>query len=254
MEIDFTKKDLSSLKKHEHDITKTEDVIAWTKREYAAGEIYKQYEVLGYQKMVEGFPQVRALHIDIGCGGGWLVSRTSPVFKKVIGIDPSEMFLDIARDINGNNKNVEFICGDMAEVLQKLDLKEPVFITTCTVLSHIKTDWVVEFLKLVNSLPKGSTLFFGEYYGINSRRDFWQLHSKWWWAKNLPNWQLVFNTSFLGKTYGICGVNVGKENVLTNYEPDFYDKLRWKFSGIYNKSRSVGHKLKKSVGFIKNNS
>ncbi len=51
--------------------------------------------------------------IDIGCGGGHLVEEISFSVGekgKVIGIDPSEDQLDVARDKCKNQNNVKFIC------------------------------------------------------------------------------------------------------------------------------------------------
>lgn len=251
MKNNFLNNEQKSLKKHEQDLTGITNLTDWHDRQFKDGDMYKQFEVLGYEKILKAFPQFRNLHIDIGCGGGWLVNRTSEYFSKVIGVEPSNKILEVARSLNKDKKNVEFLNLGMAEALKKINPQEPTFLTTCTVFSHIEDRFVEQFLKDADSLPNGSLIFFGEYYGYNSQRPFWYIRSKEWWAKNLPNWQLIFNTSFLGKSYGICGIRVGQENVLNNYKFNSLEKIIWMFSGFYNKLKSLGYFIRKFLKLVK---
>lgn len=203
-------------------------------RVYKNLEVYNQYEILGYNKVVDSYPGVRGLHIDVGCGGGWLLVKTAPIFSKVVGIDPSVAALEGAKEVTKDFGNVELMEADMVEALKKLGPTEPVFITTTTVLSHIQDEWVTEFLKLVNFLPKGSILHFGEPYDKNIQRKLWYIRGKDWWAKNLPNWQLTFSDTVpAGYKYGISGHCVGQKNVISFYPRNWASNLFWRFSGFY---------------------
>lgn len=245
------KKDTLSYVAHNEDYKKFFG-IEWHKKMYVEDGTYKQFENFGYLQAIQSFPLVRDLHIDIGSGGGWMLSRTAPYFKKVLGIEPSAEAIKTAKEINKEHHNVEFLQADMVEGLSSLKIEQPIFITTSTVLSHITDEWVAEFLKVVNSLPKGSILFFGEGYGKNIQRKLWHIRSKEWWAKNLPNWQLTFyDKRSDGEKYGVFGLNVGSENVMNSYAPSFFEKLRWFASGVYYKLRTFAAVTIKTILFIK---
>jgi SAM-dependent methyltransferase len=216
-------------------------------REYKKQDTYGQFERWGYKKIMEAFPEVRSMHIDFGCGGGWLLTKTSPFFKTVVGVEPSASGVEVAKEINKGLNNVQFICADMVEGFKKLEISEPVFVTTTTVLSHIEDAWVEEFLKLVNTLPKGSILFFAESYDQNIQRKLWHVRSRYWWSSQLSNWQLIFNDAGQISNYGIAGYCPGQNNVLSVYKPGFFGKMFWGFQGYFYKLKAVLSFLVKSL-------
>jgi len=227
-----TEKDLTSYHRHDQDYKNLYDIGNLIDA-YEKDGINAQFESAGYTKILAMFPSVRGVHVDIGCGGGWLLVKTSPFFRRVIGVDPSADALRVARDITKNISNIELVHSDMTDVFKNLSLQEPVFITTATVLSHIQ-DWYVEsFLKYVNNLPQGSILLFGEPYGGNIHRRLWYVRSKRWWAKALSDWQLVFVEDENKKQYGIGGVKVGSSQVLNAYHMRTWEKFEWALSGAY---------------------
>lgn len=186
-------KDLKSFEAHDKDYGNYFDLEKSKKvaNEYLQTKVFEQ---LGFKKMIDDLNGKIKIHIDIGSGTGWLVMATSPYFGKVIGIEPSQKAVDIAAQIlkENNLANVSFVVKDMIDGIISLDIQEPVFITTATVLSHIKDYYVKEFLEIVNKLPIGSTLFFDEPYEKNIQQNLWHIRSKEWWAKNLNNWDLNF--------------------------------------------------------------
>lgn len=232
MKIDFSKKDFESFFRHDSDYIKTQP--AFYKKNFVDMNIYQQFDLYGYRAMVENHPEVRSLHIDLGCGGGWLLEKTAPYFKRVVGVDPSAAALAGASEVTKHLSNVELIEGDMVEVLQKLNFSEPIFLTTTTVLSHINDEWVSELLKIVNNLPKGSILTFGEPHGKNIQRKLWYIRDKEWWANRLNNWQLVFNDQApFGYNYSIVGMAWGKDFVLERHKKRLWEKIIWRISGAY---------------------
>jgi len=244
MNTDFSKKDLTSFHRHDRDYVNVDPKSYATT--FKDMDIYQQFDLYGYKTIIESFPLVRSLHIDMGCGGGWLLEKTAPLFERVIGVDPSAAALEGAREVTKNLPNVEFLEADMVEALEKISPVEPIYITTTTVMSHIKDEWVEEFLKAVNNLPKGSILTFGEPHGTNINRPLWYIRSKSWWAERLPNWQLVFGEKKpSGMNYGFIGWNSGKENVVSYHRQSWLEKISWKFSGIYHNLRT------KAVNLIK---
>lgn len=218
---------------------------------YKNQDTYGQFERFGYRKIMEAFPGVRGMHIDFGCGGGWLLSRTAGLFNKVVGVEPSASAIEIAKEINKGNKNVSYFCEDMVEGFKKLEISGPVFVTTTTVLSHIEDGWVEEFLKLVNTLPKGSILFFAESYGQNIQRKLWHVRNKNWWASRLDNWQMIFSDTGAVSNYGIAGYCVGKENVLAVYGLGQFDKIYWQVQGMFYKVKAGLKYILKSIYLAK---
>jgi SAM-dependent methyltransferase len=199
---------------------------------YEAEGTSAQFETAGFAKIMRMFPLVRELHIDIGCGIGWLLLKTAPQFKRVVGIDPSHDAIRIAGDVVKGHGNIELLESDMVDALKKIAPRDPAFITTSTVLSHIEDWYVTDFLQLVNNMPQGSILFFGEPYGKNIQRKLWHVRSKQWWAENLPDWELLFSDfNNDGMAYGIGGVKVGTSSVLNKYRQSTVEAVWWKVTG-----------------------
>ena len=240
------KKDLQSLNEH------NDDYVNFHTLEYVK-DILKKYdddktfELLGFQQAISKLNNIHT-HIDVGCGSGWLLYKTSPVFNKVIGIEPSRAIIEINNQIvaEKNLANVEFMNMDMIDALKQLNPSNPVFITTAVVLSHIKDFYVSEFLKVANELPEGSALFFDERYDKNIHQNMWHIRSRNWWAKNLPDWQLeFFGLENSGYKSGIFGMKVKKVSKIDKFELSQKEKISWHANGLTNKKNRL-------LRFIKN--
>ncbi|MES2986080.1 MAG: class I SAM-dependent methyltransferase [Patescibacteria group bacterium] len=228
------KKDLQSYKKHEaeyisfHTVEYVRNIIATYEKE-------NQFELRGFTAAIKKLKNTET-HIDIGCGSGWLLYKTSPFFKRVIGIEPTAKIIEVNKQYIheiGGLSNVEFINMDMIDGIHSINPTRPVFITTATVLSHIKDFYVKDFLKTVNDLPIGSALFFDERYDKNVQQNMWHIRSKNWWAKNLPDWQLEFfgleNTGYVS---GIFGTKLPKGSKINYFEQSPQEKIAWHLGGL----------------------
>lgn len=236
------KKDLKSYIAHDKEFQtdlnsydKTLSII----KEYDA---QKKFEKLGFELAIKLTTNMPKTHIDIGSGNGWLLRKMSPYFEKCIGIEPSKTGSDLSLKINAQNKNVSVINKEMIEGLDFLSPKDPVFITTSTVLNHIENYYVAEFLKSINNLPEGSVVFFDERYDKNIDWNMWHVRSKDWWIKNLPTWQLLFlNIELAGYPSGIYGAKTAE--ILKQYNMSTLEKTFWKFSNFMHISKRFVKKI-----------
>lgn len=242
------KQDLKSYQQHDSEFNTPLNSQEKTKAIVEDYDKINQFRQLGFDFAVRMSNPLPKTHVDIGSGNGWLVRKTSPLFEKVIGIEPSAKGVSLACEITKGCNNVNFINKDMVEGLVYLQPKDPIFLTTATVLSHIEDFYVSEFLKLVNALPTDSTLCFDERYDKNIHWKMWHIRSKEWWEERLPNWQLFFfnleNNSYPSTLFGIC---LGKENTLRTHKMSLLKKLSWKLSKSYYLLNRITKKLLKSV-------
>ena len=151
-------KDLESYKKHNSEYITPQNSVEYNKEIIKKYDNKKQFENLGFKQAIESTTFLPKTHIDIGSGIGWLLIKTSEYFNNVIGVEPSKAAINIAEKIVQKN-NVQFLNKDMIDAIKYINPKEPVFITTSTVLNHIQNYYVEDFLKLLNSLPKNSILY-----------------------------------------------------------------------------------------------
>lgn len=194
----------------------------------------KQYEITGFDRAISSTKDLPQTHIDVGCGGGWLLRKTAPLFKEVIGVEPSAEGIGYAKQLLSTQfPNITFINAEMVEGITTCINKGKVFITTSIVLSHIEDSYVASFLKELARFENGSILFFDERYGKNIHRNLWHIRSKEWWAKNLPDWQLEFyGLSNTGYASGIYGVKVGKDKVVNTFKMNMIARTVWSLQGI----------------------
>jgi hypothetical protein len=215
--------------------------LEWHKTRYSEFKKNKDFEVLGFKKIIDANPLVRDIHIDLGSGAGWLLSNTAPIFKKVIGIEPSLAAINMAKYFNKDFFNIEYLNLGMIEGLEQTKITLPTFFTTSIVLTHIKNSTVMEFLKLINNSPTGSVLFFFEPYDKNCQQYLWHIRSKHWWAKNLSNWDLNFNNYKSDKyLYGISGICVGADKNKNNYQKSILENILWYLSGLPSRFKYLG--------------
>lgn len=238
------KKDLQSYKKHNSEYLEDWNNCDSNVRIIEKYDRLNLFKNLGFEHAIKMSHPLPETHIDIGSGNGWLTRKTAPLFKTVIGIEPSKTIVEVAKQINKSFSNVSFINMDMTEGLQRLSIKNPVFMTTATVLNHIEDYYVEEFLSQINILPENSTLFFDERYDKNVSWNMWHVRNKDWWVKNLPNWQLLFcNIENSGYASGIFGICVGKNNVLPNHKMGIFTKALWNISKVFNIIERVINKI-----------
>lgn len=207
--------------------------LSWCKQHYKDFEERQFFKNLGFEDVVIKESQTINHHVDIGSGAGWLLTNTSKYFSKVTGVEPSFKATEIAKILNQNQSNIEFVNLGMMEFVKQFKPVEPFFMTTSTVLSHIDNTTVREFLKELDLCPIGSKFYFGEPYGKNRNQYLWYVRNKSWWAESLPSWQLEFrdkkNDDY---PFGIYGEYVGKDYVTNKYSMSKFDKLKWIISGI----------------------
>jgi len=190
------------------------------------------YSFLGFEDAVHNSQKTINTHVDFGCGTGWIVNNTAQAFETVIGIEPSEAAIKTAKALTAGKNNIQYKNTDMISFLREEPADTPILVTTATVLSHINNTTIEEFLSLVNKLPLGSMLYFGEPHSKNRHQYLWYIRNKEWWAKNLSNWELTFEKIAVEEyDYGITGVCVGAENVAGDNSMNYFEKVVWFVSG-----------------------
>ena len=132
--------------------------------------------------------------IDIGSGTGWFVNYLKKYknFENVIGIEPSNAAIEIAKHIY--TSDVTHFCGMAENILQELTLFKPTLFTTFIVLSHLTDPVVIKILREIDKIaPKGSVFIFNENYGQSFHMNLWHCRTKKWWEENLPNWTITYD-------------------------------------------------------------
>lgn len=225
--------------------------------EYSKAKI-KEYDDIdlfsanGFRNAVERAKHSATIHIDIGSGSGWLLIKTAPHFKRVIGIEPSSAAVDVAAEITKGIPNIEYVNKDMVEGIKAIAPREPTFLTTGIVLSHIRDFHVKSLARALDSLPDGSILYFDEPYGTNVHQKMWYIRSKQWWANNLSAWELEF-TGRPGNGYlnGIFGRKVGAGKRSNSYIMSGREKIAWHIEGMRSRAkrlaRGAGRLAKKAI-------
>ncbi len=146
--------------------------------------------------LLNKYPNVRGFAVDIGSGNGWLSAELSAYFKKVIGIEPSKMGIEIAKQLFplSSYPQIEWKEGFAEEVLPTLNFSEPVLFVTGCVLSHLRDKEVADICRVINDkAPVGSILGFSECWGEEWHQIRWHVRTKEWWQKNLNNWDIDFH-------------------------------------------------------------
>ncbi len=213
--------------------------LEWCKKRFTEYEKENIFDKQGFKKILEDNKYIN-IHVDIGSGGGWLLINTAPIFKKVIGIEPSAAAIEISKYFTSKFYNVEYLNTDMIGGYKCLNLIEPIFFTSSVVFSHIDNATVIEFLTLLNNAPLNSKLYFFEPYDKNKHQYLWYIRNKEWWAKHLPNWQLYFhNYGDNNSKSGISGQCVGQKNVKIHYKNTLIEKIIWHISGIPSRIKYV---------------
>ena len=140
-------------------------------------------------------PNTRSLAIDIGSGAGWLSSKLAEHFTKVIGIEPSDKAVGIAKELYKDIKNVEFIHGFSEDIFPSIQLNDkPVLFVTCSVFQHLEDEYVSQILSWINTnAPSGSILSFQELWGNDQHTEMHHVRTQEWWSKNLSEWSLHFH-------------------------------------------------------------
>ncbi len=253
-------KDLRSYERHNAQYLERSNDYENTLEKLAIYDKIDQFSILGFKQIISLLNPKPKLHIDIGSGNGWLARKTAPLFDRVIGIEPSSAIVKMAEKVNEGTMNCSFMNEDMVDGLKKLSPKEPVFITTATVLNHINDSYVEVFLKEVNNLPAGSFLYFDERYDKNIQLPLWHIRSKDWWIENLPNWQLFFcNYDMAGYSSGIFGIRPTDGELLPSHTVGYTTKALWHVSRlftiierIFQKTTMITSFFTKAITFVRN--
>jgi hypothetical protein len=164
-------------------------------REYEEANLFNQPEAR-YADLISEHPDVRSMAIDIGSGAGWLSARLSRYFRQVIGLEPSEAAVGMARALFPITEypNIRWIVGFAEQELPKLQLSKPTLFVTATVLSHLPDESVEKICTAVNeNAPVGSILSFAECWGIESHSYMWHIRTTEWWKARFPGWDLDFH-------------------------------------------------------------
>lgn len=228
------KKDLNSYIKHNSEYVINDITTENTLKIIRKYDEQNMFEKQGFKIALEKFNH-RELHVDIGSGTGWLLGKTAPLFKKVIGVEPSEAATKASGLVFSNFTNIEYINKDMIDAIKDINIIHPTFFTSSIVFSHIKNFHVTNFLKELDSAPNGSTLHFFENYDTNIKHPFWYIRNRKWWADRLPNWQLTFlDIPNHGYKSGIFGIRIGRDFVTEKYNLSFIKRIKWHISGIIN--------------------
>lgn len=230
------KKDLQSYHVHDKDYKEKKEFYL-PEAIISRTEESSDFERTGFELALAITKDLPKVHVDIGCGVGWLLRKMSPSFGSSIGIEPSSAALEAARRLTRDCNNVSFIQADMADAFDELPPHTPIFFTTGAVLSHIEDFHVKTFLKKLDTAQDGSALFFSENYDRNIQWGMWHIRSKEWWRKHLPSWQLIFlDISNSGYPSGIYGVKKSKEHLVKTFERTTLWNTYWiidKFNNIY---------------------
>ncbi|MDQ5962369.1 MAG: Class SAM-dependent methyltransferase [Patescibacteria group bacterium] len=246
------KKDLKSYERHNKDYVLDQDTYYSKEAVIKRTEDSNMFKSSGFELAFTLSKKLPETHIDIGSGVGWLTRKTAPLFKHVIGIEPSTAAVSAAKKVNDDCTNVSFVNKDMVDGLVSLNLSEPVFVTTGAVLSHIEDYYVEEFLKRINDMPIGSNLFFSENYDKNMHWKFWHIRNKDWWRKNLPNWQLIFlDLENSGYASGIFGLRLHPEDLIKTKQYTLLEKTSWKLNFFINLFVRFAKKIKNYLLFKK---
>lgn len=132
--------------------------------------------------------------VDIGCGTGWFLNFIieHKNFENVIGIEPSQAAINIAKKLHDND--ITYLCGGAEDVLPNITLNNPTLFTTFIVLSHLPDEVVIKILKEMDKVaPKDSVFIFNENYGKEFHMNLWHSRTKEWWENNLQNWKITYD-------------------------------------------------------------
>jgi hypothetical protein len=142
------------------------------------------------------YPEVRDTAVDIGSGAGWASAELSKSFSQVIGIEPSDAAIGIARQLfpTSSHPNIDWRIGFSQDVIPTLSITAPALWVTMVVLSHLPDNVVSQTCQAVNRIAKpGSLLSFSECWGPEFHDLMWHVRTPEWWRNQLPGWELDFH-------------------------------------------------------------
>lgn len=243
------KKDLKSFRTHNSQYVSNDDLYETTLEVVKKYNDENMFKKLGFELALKLLNTLPETHIDIGSGTGWLLLKTSPLFNNVIAIEPSESAIEASKKINKEANNINYRTEDMIDFVNNYKFDKPVFMTTATVLSHMKDYYVKNFLKEVNDkLPIDSVIYFDERYDKNLQLPLWHIRNKTWWINNLPDFQLIFlNIENSGYASGILGFKMSKHNLLIQHKNSLMEKILWKINYIFSLLNRIFMKMKRLI-------
>jgi len=191
---------MKTISKDQHDKTQysnCQDLAYWKEHnERHEGDSVFNNKEIKLIDLLESHKNVRKTAVDIGSGAGWLSSKLSSFFEKIISIEPSQKAVDISKKLYTDKPNIEWILGYAEDVLAVLEFnkKEPVLFVTCSVFQHLNNKDVEKVLSWLNeNAPTDSILGFQEPWGEDNHREMHHVRTKEWWSSKLSNWNLDFH-------------------------------------------------------------
>lgn len=100
--------------------------------------------------------------IDIGCGQGRLIFKLAEIYvnANITGIDISENAINYAAEISKMNKQINYINGNYADVLD--DINKKIDIAVFTEVSFYDPSWKKNIIKIISKLSSNG-LFVGSF-------------------------------------------------------------------------------------------
>ena len=144
------------------------------------------------KEILDKIPQSKTI-LDLACGTGILTRQISEEFPdaKIIGVDITQNYLDVAKNKSKKYKNIKFIYQDA----EKLDLKIKFdCITSSYIPKYCEPEKLIQ--KCINHLNPGGKIILHDFMYPKNKliRIFWNLY---FIVLNfigffIPNWQDVF--------------------------------------------------------------
>jgi SAM-dependent methyltransferase len=108
-----------------------------------------------------GLPARRGAALDFGCGAGRLTRALSLRFDRAVGVDISAEMIRVAREINADRPNCEFVVNDAAD-LARFESSAFDFVYSSIVLQHVPgRELALGYVReLVRVLADGGLLVF----------------------------------------------------------------------------------------------
>jgi len=96
--------------------------------------------------LLDHLPVRRKSALEIGCGTGQMARRLAALFGRVIAIDASEKMIEQARSRSESFANIEYLCGDLFDLLRDSTAKFDAIVTVAT-LHHVDIGAALEAIK-----------------------------------------------------------------------------------------------------------
>jgi 2-polyprenyl-3-methyl-5-hydroxy-6-metoxy-1,4-benzoquinol methylase len=96
--------------------------------------------------LLDHLPARRRSALEIGCGTGQMARRLAALFGRVLAVDASEKMIEQARSRSESFANIEYVCGDLFDLLRGSTAKFDAIVTVAT-LHHVDAGAALEAIK-----------------------------------------------------------------------------------------------------------